>query len=494
MRKPTTLGELRASAYTSDKYAGRGVREEMRENLLEKLERGEPLFPRIIGYDDTVIPGVVTAILSQHNFIFLGLRGQAKSRLLRALVSFLDQEIPVLAGCEINDNPYHPLCRACRLRVEEEGDRTPIAFLPRERRYVEKLATPDVTIADLIGDIDPIKAARGGLALSDELTIHYGLLPRANRGIFALNELPDLAPKIQVGLFNIMQEGDIQVKGYPVRLPLDVCLVFTANPEDYTARGKIITPLKDRIGSEIRTHYPATREEGMAITQQEACLARDGQRPLRLPQFIGEIVEEIALQARKEKKIDKRSGVSQRLPISALENVVSNAERRAVLTREKVIVPRTVDIYAAITSLTGKFELEYEGEVRGAEQVARDLIRSAIGTVFEQYFHGANLQQVIQYFELGGTLKLPAEAPSSELLIQLRKVQGLAEGVEPLGIRPSGEDPALVVAGCEFLLEGLHAQRKINRNEERGFYAEEQARPPTSPREATAPRYRRPYQ
>ncbi len=292
----------------------------------------------------------------------LGLRGQAKTRILRELVGFLDEEIPVIHGCEINDNPYRPICRACRERAALEGEAIQIAWLPRDRRYVEKLATPDVTIADIIGDVDPIRAAKGGRDLSDELTIHYGLLPRANRGLFAINELPDLAGKIQVGLFNIMQEGDVQIKGYPVRLPLDVLLVFTANPEDYTARGKIITPLKDRIGSEIRTHYPATLDEGIAITSQESWTARDGHR-IEIPPYIREVAEEIAFQAREDKRVDRRSGVSQRLPISCLENAVSNAEQRAVRNEEKVAVARVADIYAAIPSMTGKFELEYEGRV-----------------------------------------------------------------------------------------------------------------------------------
>ena len=487
MSQPRTRGELH-------NYQPRRVKDEMRANLLGKLERGEELFPGIVGYEDSVTPQIVNAILSRHNFILLGLRGQAKSRILRALTNFLDEEIPVIAGCEINDDPFQPVCRACRLLVAEKGDATPIAFLPRARRYVEKLATPDVTIADIIGDIDPIKAARGGLALADELTIHFGLLPRAHRSIFALNELPDLAAKIQVGLFNIMQEGDIQVKGYPVRLPLDLCLVFTANPDDYTARGKIITPLKDRLGSEIRTHYPATREEGLAITRQEAWWSRDGAGNVVLLQFVADIVEEIAFQARQDKKIDKRSGVSQRMPISCLENVVSNAERRARLAREKKVVPRVGDVYAALTSLTGKFELEYEGEVHGADQVARELIRRAIGAVFQQYYRDAGLEQVVQWFELGGALKVSGEAPAAALLEQFRKIQGLIEATAALGLTAKN-DAAELAAGCEFVLEGLHAHRKINRNEERGFYAEERPRPDLSPRpEGPGPRTRRSYQ
>src|SRR3989338_5964142 len=388
--KPKTLGELRRSPWSEERTKCRSVKDELRENLTRRLERGGPLFEGIIGFDDTVVPQVVTDLLSRHNFILLGLRGQAESRLLRALVTFLDEELPVIAGCEINDNPYAPICRGCKLLLEEKGDGAPVGFLPREFRYVEKLATPDVTIADMIGDIDPIKAARGGHQLSDELTIHFGLLPRANRGIFAINELPDLAGKIQVGLFNIMQEGDVQIKGYPVRLPLDVALVFTANPEDYTARGKIITPLKDRIGSEIRTNYPATTEEGIAITEQEAWLSRGGTRHLAVPAFIQEIVEEVAFLARADKKVDKRSGVSQRMPITCMENVVSNAERRAISNREDAIVPRVSDIYAALPALTGKFELEYEGELKGADAVARELVRGAVGKVFQKHFDGTD--------------------------------------------------------------------------------------------------------
>ncbi len=338
-----TLGELRVSPFTEKRLGSRRVKDELRENLMARLReqgnRGDtaPIFPGIVGYDDTVVPQIVNAILSRHNFILLGLRGQAKSRILRALTSLLDPEFPYVAGCEIHDNPYAPICRRCRDLVAKEKDATPIAWLTPEHRYVEKLATPDVTIADLIGDIDPIKAARGGHELSSEFTVHYGLLPRANRCIFAINELPDLAGKIQVGLFNIMQEGDVQIKGYPIRLPLDVAIVFSANPEDYTARGKIITPLKDRIGSEIRTHYPATVEEGIAITAQEAWLKREteGNGPrLQIPKYIGEVIERIAFVARDDKKVDKRSGVSQRLPISAMENVVSNAERRALTHRK----------------------------------------------------------------------------------------------------------------------------------------------------------------
>src|SRR2546429_462046 len=390
MSFPRTLGELRQSPFSEQRLFARRVKDELRDNLVCKLREGGPLFPGIVGYEDTVVPQIVNAILSRHNFILLGLRGQAKSRILRALTTLLDPQMPYIAGCEIHDSPYSPICRRCHQEISKHGDSTPIAYLTPEDRYVEKLATPDVTIADLIGDIDPIKAARGGHELSSELTVHYGLLPRANRGIFAVNELPDLAGKIQVGLFNIMQEGDVQIKGYPVRLPLDIALVFTANPEDYTARGKIITPLKDRIGSEIRTHYPATLEQGLEITEQEAWLERPSPIQTHVPVYIREVIEQLAFAAREDKKVDKRSGVSQRLPISVLENVVPNAERRALKTKEPVAVPRILDIYAALSSITGKLELEYEGELKGGDAVARELIRGSVGKTYDKYFDGAN--------------------------------------------------------------------------------------------------------
>ncbi|MFY9583064.1 MAG: hypothetical protein WAR21_01065 [Candidatus Acidiferrales bacterium] len=451
--------------------AERSVKDEMRENLLLKMDKGEALFPGIHGYEDSVIPQIINAILARHNFILLGLRGQAKSRILRGLVPLLDPEIPVVAGCEINDNPFGPICRGCRDLIAERGDATPIGWLPRDRRFVEKLATPDVTIADIIGDIDPIKAARGGRNLSDELTVHYGLLPRANRGIFAVNELPDLAGKIQVGLLNIMQEGDIQIKGYPIRLPLDVLLVFTANPEDYTARGKIITPLKDRLGSEIRTHYPTSIEDGLAITAQEAWISRDGNRRLEIPDYVREVIEEVAFQAREDKRIDRRSGVSQRLPIACLENVVSNAEQRAARNREAVVAARIADVYAAIPSMTGKIELEYEGELRGADNIARELIRAAVGKVFSKYLGEANLQPVVQWFEMGGELKFPESAAATETLTQLKRIQGLVDQIERLGVGGK-DDPAVKASAAEFILEGLWAHKRISRNEERGYYAE----------------------
>jgi magnesium chelatase subunit I len=480
--RPTTLAQLRQAA-SAGRVRRRAVRDEVRDNLIARLRSRSTLFPGIIGYEETVVPQIVNAILSRHNFILLGLRGQAKSRILRALTSLLDDAVPVMPGCEIHDDPLAPLCAACRARIKAEGDTIEIGWLDRDARYVEKLATPDVTIADMIGDLDPIKAARAGLQLSDELTMHYGLLPRANRGIFAINELPDLAGKIQVGLFNILQEGDVQIKGYPIRLPLDVLMVFSANPEDYTARGKIITPLKDRIGSEIRTHYPVTRHHGMAITAQEAWV-QGRSADLEVPEFVREVVEEIAFQAREDKKIDKRSGVSQRLPISLLENVVSNAERRALVAGESMTVPRVTDIYAALPAITGKFELEYEGELRGADNVARDVIRSAVANVFSGYFAGADLRQVTDWFDLGGSLQIDDTLPAAELLKRTSEVQGLQELTHHTGIRNPAKPP-LVASAVDFILEGLYAQKKITRSDEWQYQGAEPAR--RAPRTAQEP-------
>jgi magnesium chelatase subunit I len=490
------LGVLRQSSFSESKLTGRSVKDEIRGNLICRIQRGEELFPGIVGYEDTVVPQIVNALLSRHNFILLGLRGQAKTRLIRQLTALLDEWTPYVEGCEIHDNPYQPICRRCRDLIAEREGETPIAWLHREQRYVEKLATPDVTIADMIGDIDPIKAARRGQDISDELTVHYGLLPRANRGIFAINELPDLAGKIQVGLFNIMQEGDVQIKGYPVRLPLDVMLVFTANPEDYTARGKIITPLKDRIGSEIRTHYPVAVEQGIAITAQESWVERESPVEVRIPDYMREVVETLAFLAREDKRIDKRSGVSQRLPISALENVVSNAERRALKNREAIAVPRVLDLYSALPAVTGKLELEYEGELKGGDAVAREIIRAAVGKVYTRYFEGANVSQIVQWFDLGGALKLDENVDSAELARQLGGIQGLMEKVKHLGLS-ANEPDALRASAAEFILEGLHAHRRISRSEERGFAAEEKRSREPREREEQAkgerPNFRRQY-
>ncbi len=431
---PRTLGALRASRFVDQLHPDRTLKEELRSNLICKLDRGETLFPGVMGYEDTVVPQVVNAVLSRHNFILLGLRGQAKTRLARLLTRLLDPRLPYIAGCEIRDHPLRPICKQCRETVAKLGDDTAIAWLTSEERYIEKLATPDVTIADMIGDIDPIKAARSGQDISNELTIHYGLVPRANRGLFVINELPDLAGKVQVGLFNIMQEGDVQIKGYPVRLPLDVLLVFTANPEDYTARGKIITPLKDRIGSEIRTHYPLTVSQGMDITKQEAWIRRRSPVQVEVPPYVHEVVEHVAFLAREDKRVDKRSGVSQRLPITVLENVISNAERRAIKNKELSAVPRILDLYAALPSITGKLELEYEGELKGGDAVARELIRNAVGKVYSSYFEGTNLRQVVQWFELGGSLRLDEEIPAHRMLEQLNRIQDLLQFTKKLGV------------------------------------------------------------
>jgi magnesium chelatase subunit I len=456
-----TLGELKASGYRT-----RSVKEELRENLIEKLRTGEKLFPGIIGYDDSVVPQVVNAVLSQQNFILLGLRGQAKSRIVRQLVTLLDEEIPIIAGSEINDDPLAPISKYGRTLIEEDGDQTPISWVPRDARFVEKLATPDVTIADIIGDVDPIRAARGGHVLADELTIHYGLLPRANRGIFALNELPDLAGKIQVGLFNIMQEGDVQIKGYPIRLALDVLLVFTANPEDYTARGKIITPLKDRIGAEVLTHYPDTIELSMSITKQEAWTERSG-RTVDVPEFVAEMLERVAFLARDDKRVDQRSGVSQRMPITVLETAVSNAERRAIMTGETRVVPRPSDLYAALPSITGKIELEYEGELLGADKIARELMTRAAQETFLAWGGEAvsdDLENVIGYFERGGVLQL-GDTNSDEATLQgFETVPGLVDVVRELALGRV-DSPGHTVAGCELVLEALVGERRITRSE-----------------------------
>ncbi|MDB4909283.1 MAG: magnesium chelatase subunit ChlI [Gemmatimonadetes bacterium] len=460
---PETLGALKRSPYAAASLAHRSVKDEVRANLLARLAKGGPIFAGVVGYDETVVPQIVNALLSRHNFILLGLRGQAKSRILRSLATLLDEVIPVIAGSEINDNPFAPISKFARMRIAEMGDDTPIAWLDRDSRYVEKLATPDVTIADIIGDVDPIRAARGGHVLADELTIHYGMLPRANRGIFALNELPDLAGKIQVGLFNIMQEGDVQIKGYPIRLPLDVLICFTANPEDYTARGKIITPLKDRIGSEVMTHYPESVELGMAITQQEAWASRGG-LPVRVPDFISEVIERIAFEARMDKRIDKRSGVSQRMPISALENAISNAERRSLLTGECDVVPRISDIYAALPAITGKIELEYEGELVGGHAIAHELIRRAADATMHERAGSLNTDDMVMWFDQGNALQVDGDVSSGAMVEGFQRIPGLLEVVYESGLGESG-DASVVAAASELVLEALVARKKISRSD-----------------------------
>jgi magnesium chelatase subunit I len=485
---PRTLGQLRSSEFTPERIA-RSVKDELRDNLIVRLREiapggkreGESLFPGIIGFDDTVVPQIVNAVLSRHNFILLGLRGQAKSRILRSLTTLLDTHCPYVAGSELRDNPYAPLSKFSKDLIASLGDDTPIAWMKPKDRYVEKLATPDVTVADLIGDVDPIKAARSGHELGSELTMHYGLLPRANRGIFAINELPDLAGKIQVALFNIMQEGDVQIKGYPIRLELDVAIVFSANPEDYTARGKIVTPLKDRIGSEIRTHYPESLDEAISITEQEAWTSRSYDasnmaiQSIIIPHYIRQIVEQVAFIARDDKKVDKRSGVSQRLPISTMELVVSNAERRALIHGESLVVPRVGDIFAALPGITGKIELEYEGEMKGADIVIREIIRQSVANIYDTYFADTNTQQIEQWFNLGGAVELNDKQPAQSVFTELTAIQGLFEKLSPLKI--NARTPVEVaVSAAEFLLEGLTAHKKISRSEARTFTAGEKRR------------------
>ena len=461
-RLPDSLGALRRSAYASSRPAS--VKDEIRRNLIARLKEGGPLFSGVLGYEDSVMPQIVNALLARHNFILLGLRGQAKSRILRALVTLLDEQMPVVSGSEVNDDPFHPISKYARQLIAEHGDDTPIAWVSRDSRFVEKLATPDATIADIIGDVDPIKAARGGHILGDELTIHYGMLPRANRGIFALNELPDLAGKVQVGLFNIMQEGDVQIKGYPVRLALDVLLCFTANPEDYTARGKIITPLKDRIGSEIITHYPDSVALGVAITKQEAWTQRDGGVAIRLPDLIEEIVERVAFEAREDKRIDRRSGVSQRLPITAIENVVSNAEQRALIAGDHEAVPRIADVYSALPAITGKIELEYEGELVGGAIIARELIRRACDVTLRERVGDLDTDEVVMWFDAGGALQVADDVPLRLVKQGFDTVPGLVSMVTALGLARQGDD-AMIVVACELVLEALVARRKISRSD-----------------------------
>jgi magnesium chelatase subunit I len=460
MARPETLGDLKASGYRP-----RPVKEEMRANLITRLAAGEPLFPGVLGYDDTVVPQLVNAILARQNFILLGLRGQAKTRIVRQLAGLLDDALPIIAGSEINDDPLRPVSKYGRQVVDENGDATPVEWVGRDARYIEKLATPDVTVADIIGDLDPIRAARGGHVLADELTIHFGLLPRANRGIFAVNELPDLAGRIQVGLFNIMQEGDVQIKGYPVRLPLDVLLVFTANPEDYTARGKIITPLKDRIGAEVMTHYPDEVEAGIAITRQEAWMERDW-KPVHVPGFILELVERVAFLARRDKRIDQRSGVSQRLPITVVENAISNAERRALALGEERVVPRVSDVHAALPAITGKLELEYEGELQGAPRIARELVSQAALETFESRRRGDvddALDDIVDYFERGGVVQLADLASEDAMLAGLSGIPSLMAVVEALDV--DLDQPGVRGAAGELVLEALVAERRVSRSD-----------------------------
>ncbi|MGQ9629584.1 MAG: magnesium chelatase [bacterium] len=480
MSRPSTIGELKRSGYKV-----RSVKDEMRENLIEKLKRGEELFPGIIGYEKTVIPEIINAILAKHDFILLGLRGQAKTRILRTLPTLLDDFIPIIKGCEVNDNPYNPVCKPCNDKIKEGGDDVEIEWIPRDRRYGEKLATPDVTIADLIGDIDPIKAATQRLYYSHEGVIHFGIIPRTNRGIFAINELPDLQPRIQVGLLNILQESDIQIRGFPIRIPLDILIVFTANPEDYTNRGNIITPLRDRIDSQILTHYPKTMEDAIKITSQEAWITRNGDYKLLIPHYLREIVEQIAFKARSSEYVDQKSGVSARMPITCLENLVSNAERRAISTGEKIIVPRICDLPYVLPAMTGKMELVYEGEEEGPINVAKNLIGEAVREVFSKYFPDPTgskqkpdplgikpkqeqekscYHKILEWFQGGNKIEISDDMPFSEYLRELDKVNGLRE-VAQKHLKIDGGESAEIATAMEFVLEGLHQNSRLSKKE-----------------------------
>jgi len=451
--KPRTVGELRRSGYRVI-----SVKEELRKNLIEKVRRGEELFPGIIGFEDTVIPQIENAILSGQDIILLGERGQAKTRLIRSLVNLLDPEIPIIAGCEINDNPYAPICKRCRDLVAEFGDDVEVDWLPREARYAEKLATPDVTIADLIGEVDPIRVAEGRY-LADELTIHYGLIPRVNRGIFAINELPDLAERIQVGLFNIMEERDVQIRGYRIRLPLDVYVVATANPEDYTNRGRIITPLKDRYGSQIRTHYPRTIEEEIRIMEQERTTFDDGGLQVTVPQYIKEIIAEGSALARKSPDINQRSGGSVRVSLANYEHGTSNALRRAIRLGEEHVVPRMSDLPAIIASTAGKIELESIEDGR-EEQVVERLLMNAVARTFNRYFEVQQFEPLIQRFRGGLKVDVGELMPSAHYVKLMRELDGMLEGVARLGAYDS---PASIASAVEFILEGLHVNKRLNK-------------------------------
>jgi magnesium chelatase subunit I len=461
--RPRTLGELRDSGHRPE-----SVKDELRRNLIVKLRREEPIFPDILGYEETVIPQIQNAILSRHDLLLLGLRGQAKTRMLRQLVHLLDDAIPVVAGSEVNDHPYAPISKDARDKVAAMDDDTPIEWVGREARYHEKLATPDVTIADLIGEIDMIKHAEGRY-LSSELTMHFGLIPRANRGIFCINELPDLSPKIQVGLFNVLEERDVQIRGFPVRLNLDLCMVFSANPEDYTNRGRIVTPLKDRIGSVVRTHYPLTRELGIAISDQNAWLERDGSR-LAIPSYIKEVVEEVSRLARASSHVNQQSGVSVRMSIANLENVVSNAERRAILNDERWVVPRVTDLAHVAPSSRGKLELTMSEDDGQEDKLVERIVGEAVKNVFSHYCDPKEFRAAIDHFDSGRGVEVGDRLPAREVLARVEKVPGLRKRAEDLAREalPKLDDhegrEAAAASAAEFILEGLHVHNKLNKN------------------------------
>jgi magnesium chelatase subunit I len=461
MEEARTLAELRRVGYEVAP-----VREEMRRNLLGTLARGERILSGIIGYDETVVPDLENAILSGHHIVFLGERGQAKSRIMRGLVSLLDERVPAIAGCEINDDPFRPICRACRRRLAEEGEALPLVWVGREQRYGEKLATPDVSMADLIGEIDPIKVAEGRY-LADEETIHYGLVPRTHRGIFAINELPDLTEKVQVGLFNLMEEKDVQIKGYKVRLPLDIVIVASANPEDYTSRGRIITPLKDRFDCQIRTHYPTQLEDEIAIMEQEVAAGDRSGRELRVPGFVKELIAQLTMEARGSNEINQSSGVSVRVTINNYESVIANAEKRAVRCGEREVVPRITDLHAVLASTAGKIELEYAGEEKKENDLIDRLLGRAVLKVFDRAVTIESLKKVVEYFESGGGVEVSDRMPAVDYLEGVRGIPGLREAIVALG---PFESPALVAAASEFILEGLHVHQKLNKDRHGGRF------------------------
>jgi magnesium chelatase subunit I len=454
MSRPATLGELRASGWES-----RPVKEEIRANAAHALSEKRQLVDGVIGYEDTVLPQLANALLAGHDVIFLGERGQAKTRIIRSLVELLDEWMPIVAGSEINDDPYHPVSTHARVLVAERGDETPIEWVHRARRFGEKLATPDTSIADLIGEVDPIKVAEGRY-LSDELTIHYGLVPRTNRGIFAINELPDLAERIQVGLLNVLEERDVQIRGYKIRLPLDVVLVASANPEDYTNRGRIITPLKDRFGSQIRTHYPLDTELEMAIVDQEARpLAADGLQ-VNVPEFMTEIVAEISQLARRSPHVNQRSGVSARLSITNYETLVANAARRALINGEREVVPRVSDLDALAASTSGKIEIETLDDGR-ENQVLDRILKAATLEVFRARVKPERLGPIVSSFEDGSIVHTGEDVPASEYRDLLAKLDGMRAVLADLSV---GESPAGIASGIEFVLEGLHLTKRLNKD------------------------------
>ena len=458
--RPTTLGALRASGYQV-----LPVKVEMRKNLIDKMRKGEEYFPGILGYEDTILPQIENAVLSGQDIVLLGERGQAKTRLARSLINLLDAEVPYIAGTELNDNPYAPESAQGRAIVAEMGDATPIEWLPRARRYGEKLATPDTTIADLIGEVDPIKVAEGRY-LADELTIHYGMVPRTNRGIFCINELPDLAERIQVGLLNIMEERDVQIRGYKVRLDLDMYIVVSANPEDYTNRGRIITPLKDRFGSEIRTHYPKTIEYEMDIMERERNHFADDGIAVDTPQYMKEIVAELTHLARKSPQISQKSGVSVRVSIANYENLVSSALRRAIILGEETAVPRISDLPAVVASTAGKIELESMGEI-DEQRVVERLVQQATATTFERHFRLSELEGVTRSFEKGMSLDVSDGMPARDYLRHMQSLAGMDAAIGKLG---TPKEPAHIASAVEFILEGLHLNRRLNKNQDGARY------------------------